>query len=146
MTWELYLRRLWLTQNSTIGILGTPDDWQCYVLEDVVRIGPKVYGRTAIPAGRYEIVITYSNRFKRPLPLLLRVPGFEGIRIHPGNTAADTEGCLLPGTTMSEDAVSQSRLAFGQILSRLKKWMKSGKCFITITDEFTSRPEEPVTA
>jgi hypothetical protein len=71
----------------------------------------KVAGQTAIPAGSYRIVITDSLRFHRPLPLLLDVPGFEGIRIHPGNSAGHTNGCILPGITTLGEAVYQSHQA-----------------------------------
>lgn len=57
----------------------------------------KVYGETAIPAGTYNVVVTKSAAFKRELPLLLNVPGFSGIRIHSGNTAEHSKGCILVG-------------------------------------------------
>jgi len=57
----------------------------------------KVYAQTAIPTGKYQIVMTYSSKFKKVMPLLLNVPGFAGIRIHSGNTADDTEGCIITG-------------------------------------------------
>lgn len=105
------LERDVLTPEFTLGNLlidGTPE---CFTVEDAVR-EVKVHGKTAIPAGRYQVIITNSPRFKRPLPLLLNVPGFEGIRIHPGNDAGDTEGCILPGKVRTVDGVAQSRDAF----------------------------------
>jgi hypothetical protein len=57
----------------------------------------KVYAQTAIPTGKYQVVMTYSSRFKKVMPLLLNVPGFSGIRIHSGNTANETEGCIITG-------------------------------------------------
>jgi hypothetical protein len=117
---KLVLQRLPSTPACTLGSLSVDGVFACYTLEDVVRQGPKVYGATAIPAGTYPVVITQSPRFKRPLPLLLNVPGFEGVRIHPGNTAADTEGCILVGRQHGPSAVLESRLAFNALFEKLK--------------------------
>ena len=69
----------------------------------------KVKGRSAIPEGRYAVVISYSPKFKQWLPILLGVPKFEGIRIHAGNTAKDTEGCILVGKNREVGKVLDSR-------------------------------------
>lgn len=140
---ELTLRRIVYTEQSTMGELSLNGVAICFILEDryrqldsgmpldeIKRL--KEPGKTAIPTGRYEIIITQSNRFKKPLPLLLNVPGFEGIRIHPGNTALDTEGCLLPGTKKFYNAVGYSKVAF-EILNRaIANALSNGKVFITI--------------
>lgn len=76
-------------------------------LEQIKAI--KVKGKTAIPTGRYKVVITYSQRFKKDMPLLLNVKGYEGIRIHSGNTQEDTEGCLLCGLNDKVGMISNSR-------------------------------------
>lgn len=140
---ELLLKRNKKTELSTIGDLFINGNPECVILEDIDRglsqdmtIGSiksiKVHGKTAIPKGRYEIAITYSNRFKKYLPLLMNVPGFEGIRIHPGNTAEHTEGCLLPGTVPGENQVLNSRVAFNALFAKLKSVEKKEKIFITI--------------
>lgn len=59
--------------------------------------GAKIQKRTAIPRGLYRLTLSFSNRFKKVMPLIVDVPGFEGVRIHGGNTAEDTEGCPLLG-------------------------------------------------
>ena len=129
----LTMRRKHLTPQSTISTLDVDGVFECWILEDVVRApGVKVAGKTAIPAGRYEVVVTFSNRFQRMLPLLLRVPMFEGIRIHPGNTAADTEGCLLPGITRAVDYVGNSRMAFDKLFAKIEAAAKVGKVWIEI--------------
>ena len=87
----------------------------------------KVKGETAIPRGRYRVVITPSTRFKRDLPLLLNVPGFEGIRIHPGNTQEDTEGCILPGCGRSATGVTESRKAFGELFEDIQEALNAGE-------------------
>ena len=93
---EITLKRVTFSPKFTIGRLeiGTTTIW---TLEDPVRKGPKVYGQTAIPAGRYDVIWNVSNRFRKLMPILLNVPGFEGIRIHTGNTVDHTEGCILLG-------------------------------------------------
>lgn len=111
----------------------------CLILEDVVRDGPKVYGKTAIPFGRYRVTIARSPRFQRELPLLNAVPNFAGILIHPGNTANDTEGCLLPGLarrTLDDGTqyVSRSREAFDEIMPKIRSIVGRGdSLWINIT-------------
>jgi len=82
--------------KSVIGDILNKEKFLCYTLEDEKRAdGIKVYGETCIPAGLYEIEVTMSSRFKREMIAIKNVKGFEGIRIHGGNTAKDTHGCPL---------------------------------------------------
>lgn len=118
---ELLLDRILMGDRRTIGRLLVDGERLCYTLEDRVREdGVKVYGETAIPEGRYEIAMTYSPRFKTVLPLLLKVPGFEGIRIHAGNTEKDTEGCILVGFNLDGDYITSSRLALAALIDKLR--------------------------
>jgi hypothetical protein len=117
----------------TISRLSVDDGWGCWVLEDPVREREgvpveqwKVKGETAIPAGIYQVVITPSQRFGRDLPLLVDVPGFSGIRIHPGNSAADTEGCLLVGLARGVDSISHSRDAFNELFPLIEEALNRG--------------------
>jgi hypothetical protein len=128
---ELQLKRTDSFENSTIGELSVDGQLECYTLEDKVR-PVKIKGKTAIPAGRYEVIINYSQRFQRLLPLLLNVPDFEGVRIHPGNTAADTEGCILVGMTKEKEFIGQSRVAFERLFTKLKTASETEKIFIEI--------------
>ena len=83
---------------STISSLFVDEEYECDILEDKVRPeGIKVYGQTAIPYGRYKVIIDFSNRFKKRMIHILNVEDFLGIRIHAGNTHLDTEGCLITG-------------------------------------------------
>lgn len=131
---RLTLKRTTFTTQSTIGELFVNGIRQCFVLEDIVRKpgAAKVPGKTAIPAGTYPVTITYSNRFRQLMPLLGNVPGFAGIRIHSGNTAADTEGCLLVGTTQSKDFVGNSRAAYAVLYAAIKNALDAGQP-VTIT-------------
>lgn len=117
---NIKIKRTTFTDVSTIGELYVDGAFECYTLEDKVRT-VKVYAKTAIPAGTYKVILNMSNRFKKILPLLISVPGFEGIRIHPGNTAADTEGCLLVGTTKASDFVGNSKIAFNKLMAKMEK-------------------------
>lgn len=117
---KLVLKRLHKTNNSTIGELTLDGIFQCYTLEDIER-EVKVKSETAIPKGTYKIIINQSNRFKRLLPLLINVPGFEGVRIHSGNSNYDTEGCILVGETRGKDFIGKSRKAFDKLFEKMKK-------------------------
>ena len=115
----LNLVRRWKSTKSTIGELFVDGKFECFTLEDITRTGAKVYGETAIPKGTYRVVIDLSERFGRRLPHILDVPEFEGVRIHAGNTAANTLGCVLVGETRSEDFVGQSKTAFEKLFRKL---------------------------
>lgn len=128
---NLKLVRKTFTEESTIGELSVNGKFECFTLEDKVR-AVKIHGRTAIPEGIYEVVITFSDRFKKPLPLLLKVPNFEGVRIHSGNTAADTEGCILVGKTKSKDFVGGSRDAFKALFPKIEAALKKEKVFLQV--------------
>lgn len=130
----LRLVREELTEISTVGSLwGWNDERACYTLEDRVRPdGIKIPGETAIPAGEYEIAITWSERFQQPMPLLLRVPMFEGIRIHPGNTAKDTHGCILVGFHKLPDRVTDSKAAFHKLFLLISIAMQTDKVFLRV--------------
>jgi len=122
------------TADATFGVLFVDGRFECFTLEDVLRDGPKVHGATAIPAGRYKVIVTLSPRFRRRLPLLLLVPGFEGIRIHPGNHPRETEGCILVGLrrSVATSEVLESRLAFHPLLEKLEAACAAGDVWITI--------------
>lgn len=128
---ELHVKRTDFSEQSTIGEMRVDGKFECYTLEDKVR-PVKIKGKTAIPAGRYEVIINFSQRFQRQLPLLLKVPDFEGVRIHPGNTAANTEGCILVGETKDDNFVGHSRLAFDRLFEKLKTASPTEKIFIEI--------------
>lgn len=117
---KLVLERLQLDPDVTIGVLTIDGDFECWTLEDVTRaVGVKVAGHTAIPYGLYPVTITHSPRFGRELPLLGYVPNFTGVRIHPGNTAADTEGCILVGSDRLAKSIGRSRAAFDNLFIKL---------------------------
>lgn len=127
---HLQVRRQSSSANSTLGELFSSEDsgpWSrvSWTLEDVVREVPgqpvaswKVPDMTAIPIGTYNVVVDRSEHFSERaghdvfLPLLLNVPGFDGVRIHGGNTAADTEGCLLVAHNHPQaDVIQDSAIA-----------------------------------
>lgn len=137
---KLILQRSTAGKGCTIGALMVDGLEGCFTCEDVVREIPgapvsswKVQGETAIPAGNYQVIITPSARFKRDLPLLVNVPGFAGVRIHPGNTAVDTEGCILVGTRVGVNSVLESRIAFNALFEKIQSALDAGElCHIEI--------------
>jgi hypothetical protein len=128
---KLLLKRLHKTDKSTIGELSIDGKFEAYTLEDVER-KDKIFGKTAIPKGTYDVIMTMSNRFKKMMPLLLNVPNFEGVRIHSGNKSEDTEGCILIGKTRGQDFIGGSRDAIAKFYPKLESALKVGKVTITI--------------
>lgn len=138
-----------LAAAATLGIASFAGH-QYATVEDPVRVLSnctktdcigKIPGVTAIPAGTYEIRDTYSPRFKRMMLEVVGVPGFQGIRIHSGNTADDTDGCLIPGLKQTPTGVAYSRLAVEQLNRDIREKLKTGPVWITITDEFGGVPK-----
>ena len=141
---EITTTRKWFSENCAISELAIDDKFFCYCLEDKDRDldsempmdsinARKVYGKTAIPTGRYEVIVNMSNRFKVMMPLLLKVKGYEGVRIHTGNTDKDTEGCLILGLTKGADAVYQSKNAYNAFMPIVNEALKNGEhIYITI--------------
>jgi hypothetical protein len=111
-----------------------PDGYLCQTLEDPVReAGVKIAGETAIPSGSYRVTITMSTKFGKLLPLLANVPNYSGIRIHPGNTTADTSGCILVATSRGQhnDIVS-SKEAMEQVQKRIAAALTDAQGICTI--------------
>lgn len=129
---KLTLIRKYKLPTYTIGKLYIDEEYFCDTLEDkdrgltdgmtVSEISKiKIKKETAIPTGTYKVTITYSNRFKKNMPLINNVKGFEGIRIHSGNTNQDTEGCILVGFNKVKGNVINSRDTYNKLFSILSK-------------------------
>ena len=147
---DIIVLRTDFTEESTISEILIDGSFECYAIEDLDReldsdmplseiTDIKVMHKTAIPTGRYKVVITRSNRFSAKagkdvfLPLLLDVPGFAGVRIHSGNYAADSSGCILPGMNKMKNTVVSSRIAFNSLFNKIQKALNNKEeVFITI--------------
>lgn len=116
---NLLLKRETFSDTSTIGRLFIDGNFFCYTLEDKDRglndsmniltiKAKKIFGVTAIPQGKYRLIVSMSNRFKRLLPEILNVKGYEGIRMHRGNYAGDSSGCIIVAAKKGIDAVFES--------------------------------------
>lgn len=113
---EMYykLTRIFENEEYTIGKLFKDGVYQCDTIEDAVRT-VKIQDKTAIPAGKYQVIVNHSNRFNRMLPLLLNVPGFDGIRIHNGINENSTSGCIIVGENKIKGQVTNSTYWMGKI-------------------------------
>ena len=115
---KLELTRVFIAEDYTIGHLAIDGEHFCDTLEDVPR-DIKIPDRTCIPKGSYKVVINYSNRFKKSMPQLLNVPGFDGIRIHPGNNADDTSGCILVGENTIKGGLTKSLDTYNALYEKM---------------------------
>ena len=141
---ELTVKREWLNDECSIGELYVNGVFECFTLEDKDRgllqsmtlqqiQALKVYGKTAIPKGRYQVVIQYSPKHGKDLPLLLNVKDYAGVEIHPGNTDVDTLGCILLGQMRTTNSVLSSVKAFTAFLPKLQSAInRKEQIFITI--------------
>lgn len=124
--------RAWKRDGYTISRLYIDDELFCNALEDTDRglyqgmsradvLSKKVAGATAIPRGTYNVIYTYSPRFKRKLPLVENVTGYEGVRFHAGNTAKDTEGCILCGQNLKKGMVLSSKVWTEKVITKMQE-------------------------
>lgn len=124
---QIVVTRKEFSNEYTIGDLSIYNEFECYTIEDttrhhgpgqILKAGEKVPGETAIPQGKYRLVLAHSKKFGY-CPWILDVPFFSDIRIHSGNTAKDSLGCILVGKTKGEGWVGESRMAFRSLVDRL---------------------------
>jgi hypothetical protein len=124
--------------ETTLGVVMVDGVFRCFSLEDAVR-EVKVPGETAIPAGRYRVALTHSPKFGRVLPEVLDVPGFTGVRLHPGNSNADTDGCVLLGYQRKGAFIEQSRLACDKVQEQISAAAARGEqCWLLIENALGS--------
>ena len=128
---KLKLVRKYRKETYTIGKLYVDGVYFCDTIEDKDRglddamglaeiMIKKRYGETAIPYGTYKVEITYSPKYKKLMPEVKNVKGFSGIRIHSGNTAKDTLGCLIIGRNTQVGMVTESRKTYNKLFALLK--------------------------
>lgn len=142
---KVKVERKYKKDTYTIGILFINGEKFCNTLEDkdrgltdkmteaeIKKI--KVYGETAIPTGTYKVEMTYSQKYKKIMPELKNVKGYSGIRIHSGNTAKDSLGCLLLGENKEVGKVVNSRVTCDKFYAKVNEAIKKGE-LVTITIE-----------
>lgn len=121
--------------GATLGKMTVDGTWIAYTLENPVRevLGEpveswKIQNHTAIPRGRFAVVLAMSTHFGRIMPHLMDVPGFAGILIHSGNIPANTEGCILVGQTIvNSTTIGASRAAFASLFSQIEEAINAGQ-------------------
>ncbi len=128
---EILVKRLYRKSEYTIGAMYIDGVYFCDTVEDTDRgltqtmtsqqiAVKKVYGKTAIPTGRYRVTLTYSNKFKRVLPLVNDVIGFLGIRMHNGVNADSSLGCIIVGENKIKGGVINSRATMERLVAKLR--------------------------
>lgn len=135
---ELKVVRSVFNSKSTLGKLYVNNAFFAYTCEDTVRnlngnCSKKIQNETAIDAGRYEVILSFSNRFQKYLPLLIDVPCFSAIRMHGGNTAADSEGCILIGAEGDmKERIWNCASKVNSLVAQMKAVEKKEKIFLSI--------------
>lgn len=119
---KLYVNGVYFSDALEDPDRGLTDEMS---LEEIKKI--KIKGNTCIPYGVYNVTITYSFKFKRDLPLINNVKGFEGIRIHSGNTPIDTSGCILPGLNKIKGKVINSKETTEKLISLINASLSKGE-------------------
>lgn len=141
---ELILERKVHNENSTEGNLYVNDKWYSHTIEDRVRAKPgewkkelKVYGKTAIPYGRYPVLVTWSNRFKRPMIGVFNVHDFEGIRVHWGTTELSSAGCIIISDQADNDndKLILDKECTERLIKIIEKTQKKEKIYLTVVDK-----------
>ena len=127
---EIRVKRIARKDGYTIGRMSLNNEYFCDTLEDTDRglkstmseeeiLSKKRKGITAIPTGEYDVILTFSPKFKRVLPLFLNVPGYQYIRVHHGNLPSSTDGCLLVGENKIKGQIVNSRATLERLMSVL---------------------------
>jgi hypothetical protein len=124
---EILVTDRWDDGVSTSGKMLTDGTFECYTLEP-----SQTAEFPSIPEGRYKVELVKSERFKEVVPRLIDVPGRSYIEIHPGNDAANTEGCTLVGETRSRDWIGSSRYAFTKLMYLLQA-VDTDNIYVTYT-------------
>ena len=140
----LTLQRKPSVDGATIGELLLDGIRMVYTLEDEIREVPgrpveewKIHGETAIPVGRYRITLESSPKFGPDTLTVWNVPGFDGVRMHAGNTAEDTEGCPLLGLRVTDDQIvgGTSRSAVLLVQGQVRRAIEQGdKVFMDVVN------------
>lgn len=141
---KIELFRIAKRDTYTIGKLYINGEYFCDTIEDKDRgldqsmpvndiKKKKIYGQTAIPTGTYTLVIDYSSRFKKKMAHILNVPGYDGIRIHTGNTADDSLGCIIVGQNKVVGKVINSKITYNKLFPILQEACNKEKVNITIS-------------
>jgi hypothetical protein len=143
---KLTLPRTSLKPKATFGSIFVDGVFECVTLEDVVRDlkadgSGKIFAKTAIPAGTYDVVIDFSQRFQKMMLHILNVPWFTGIRIHSLNTDLQTEGCVGVGEkVVGDDLITGGSVTLPKLFVKVEAALKRGeKVTITITDDFKTQ-------
>lgn len=141
---DIIVERTHKKENYTIGKMSIDGVYFCdtiedkdrglydFMSEDVLK-KMKVYGKTAIPIGTYRVKMTYSAKFKKMMPLIDKVKAYDGVRIHCGNTADDSLGCIIVGKNKAVGKVLESRETFAKLYARIENaWNKHEEITIKI--------------